>query len=113
MLTKVVLSGRAVKIHSTVVGPPYAIHSTRIRLFGSITLTFTSVDESYMSQVQRICLPGSNLPLLFVNQNLVVISGLTKASKTSATGLRINISVFAIIRFPFNRNNENRCFSAP
>jgi hypothetical protein len=40
-------------------------------------------------------LPTSSLPLLFVNQNLVVISGLIKASKTSATGLRMSIAVFA------------------
>src|SRR6266540_2056663 len=102
MLTKVVLSGREVKIHSMVVGSPKAIHSARIRLFGSMALTFTSVPELYISQSHRICLPISSLPLLFVNQNLVVISGLMNASNTSATGLRIDISVFAIMGFPFN-----------
>src|SRR6185369_6647606 len=97
MLTKVMLSGREVKIHSTVVGLLKAIHSTRIFLFGSIAITFTSVDDLYISHSQRICLPVSNFPLLLVNQNLVVMSGLMNASNTSATGLRINISAFAII----------------
>ncbi len=41
MLTNVVLSARGVKIHSTVVGTPYADHSISIRLFGSIALTLT------------------------------------------------------------------------
>jgi hypothetical protein len=42
------------------------------------------------------CLPGSSFPLLLVNQNRVVMSGFTKASKTCATGFRINIPVFMI-----------------
>jgi len=37
----------------------------------------------------------SFFPLLWVNQDLVVISGLINASKTSATGLRISISALA------------------
>src|SRR6266542_1509554 len=101
MLTNVVLSGREVKIHSMVVGSSKAIHSTRIRLFGSMAFTFTSVDELYISQSQRICLPVSNLPLLLVNQNLVVMTGSINASNTSATGLRINISALAIINISF------------
>src|SRR6266536_2149533 len=101
MLTKVVLSGREVKIHSMVVGSSKAIHSTRIRLFGSTAFTFTSVDELYISQSHRICLPVSSRPLLLVNQNLVVMAGSMNASNTSATGLRINISAFAIINISF------------
>ena len=41
-------------------------------------------------------MPVSSFPLLFVNQNFVVISGLIKASKTSATGQRMSMPVFAI-----------------
>src|SRR5207247_2235717 len=43
-----------------------------------------------------ISLPASNLPLPLVNQNWDVMAGSTKASNTSATGLRISISAFAI-----------------
>src|SRR6476469_3388262 len=71
-----------------------------------MAFTFTAVEELYISQSQRIHLPVSKRPLLFVNQNLVVTAGSMKASNTSATGLRINISVFAIIAFPFNQVND-------
>src|SRR5437867_4129342 len=88
------------KIHSAVVATssPYG-HSIRILLLRSISLTFTCVETSYISQLHLICLPTSNLPLLLVNQNLVVISGLIKASNTSATGFRMSISAFAIGAF--------------
>src|SRR5262245_22071119 len=67
----------------------------RIRLFCSIALTLTSAEQPYISQSHLTSLPGSNLPLLLVNQNLDVMAGSIKASNTSATGLRINISAFA------------------
>jgi hypothetical protein len=41
-------------------------------------------------------LAASNLPLPLVNQNLAVMVGSTKASNTSATGLRMSISALAI-----------------
>src|SRR5258707_7058192 len=95
MLTKVALSSRAVKIHSTVVGVPYPSHSTRMRLCSSMAKTLTWVEASYISHSHWTCLSGSNLPLPLVNQNFEVIAGLINASKTSATGLRISIAVFA------------------
>jgi len=49
----------------------------------------------YISQLHVTCFPASNLPLLLVNQNFVVISGLTKASNTSAIGFRMSISALA------------------
>src|SRR5262245_6628067 len=67
----------------------------RSRLFGSMTFAVTDVDTLYISHSHLMGFPTSSLPLLFVNQNLVVISGLMKASKTSATGLRMSIAVFA------------------
>src|SRR5712692_2619417 len=66
-----------------------------ILLCCSITLTVTGTERLYISHVQVTCLPASNFPLLLVNQNLVVISGLIKASNTSATGFRISISALA------------------
>jgi hypothetical protein len=41
-------------------------------------------------------LAGHEPAAALVNQNFVVISGLTKASNTSATGLRMSIPVFVI-----------------
>ncbi len=95
MVTKVVLSGRGTKIHSTVVGAPYADHSIRIRLFCSTAFTLTSTEKSYISQSHLTCAEGSNLPLPLVNQNLDVMAGSTNASNTSETGRRINSSAFA------------------
>src|SRR5262245_61551924 len=93
ILTNVVPSSCAAKVHSTVFGAPYPGHSMTMRLFASTVFTVTGTEISYISQSHCTCLPSSRLPLLVVNQNFVVISGLTKASKTSATGLRINIPV--------------------
>jgi hypothetical protein len=70
-------------------------HSTRMRLFSSMAKTLTWVEASYISHFHWTSLPGSNLPLPLVNQNLEVMAGLINASKTSATGLRISIAVFA------------------
>src|SRR6266700_3172901 len=67
----------------------------RMRFCSSIARTVTWTEKSYISQSHWTCLPGSNLPLLRVNQNLVVMSGLINASNTSTTGLRISISVSA------------------
>src|SRR5215211_5987202 len=67
----------------------------RIRLFCSIAFSLTWVETLYISQSQRISLPGSSLPLLLVNQNLVVIAGSTNAANTAATGLRTSISALA------------------
>jgi hypothetical protein len=53
----------------------------------------TSIDTSYISQSQRTGRPTSSDPLLPVNQNVIVISGLTIASKTSVTGLRMSMPV--------------------
>ena len=68
----------------------------RTRSFFSTAFTFTSTEKSYISQSHLTCLPDSNLLLLLVNQNLDVMAGLTKASNTSATGLRMSISALAI-----------------
>src|SRR5262249_3159733 len=68
-------------------------HSIRMRLFGSITFAVTGTEMPYISHSHCTCFPASSLPLLLVNQNLVVKFGLTKASNTSATGLRISIPV--------------------
>lgn len=46
----------------------------------AFTVTFTKT--SYSSQSQRSTAPGYKRPLLFVNQNLVVMAGSTKASYT-------------------------------
>jgi hypothetical protein len=40
--------------------------------------------------------PGTNLPLLWVNQNLVVTAGSTRAWKTSAGGLRMSIPTLTV-----------------
>src|SRR5262245_64377130 len=95
MLTNVVPSPRAVTSHSTCDGRPYAAHSIRIRRFDSTAFTTGVIDIPYISHVQTTSCPGSRRALPFVNQNLPVIAGLTNASKTSATGRRINIPVFA------------------
>jgi hypothetical protein len=84
-----------VKAHSTVVRFPGSPHSTRIRLFGSMDNTVTNAEAPYISHSHQSCLPASSLPLLFVNQNFVVMSGSTKASKTSPTGRRMSIPVLA------------------
>src|SRR5262245_42020957 len=97
MLTNVVLSAREVNIHSMIVRRSGSPHSTSILLFRSIAFTLTSVDALYISHSQRIFLPTFNFPLLLVNQNFVVIAGSINALNTSATGLRINISAFAIM----------------
>src|SRR5258708_27879517 len=67
----------------------------RMCFCSSMALTLTWEETSYISQSHWICLPGSSLPLLLVNQNLVVIVGLINASNTSATGRRISISALA------------------
>src|SRR5215475_6388082 len=95
MLTNVESLVYDVNVHSTSVRPLYPSHSMTSRLLGSITFAVADVDTSYISHSHLTGFPTSSLPLLFVNQNLVVISGLTNASKTSATGLRISIAVFA------------------
>src|SRR5215470_784730 len=64
-----------------------------MRLFGSITFAVTGTEMSYISQSHCTCFPASSLSLLLVNQNLVVMFGLTKALNTSATGFRISIPV--------------------
>src|SRR5690606_14170200 len=69
-------------------------HSISIRLFLSISLTKTSSETPYISHSQTTRFPTSNLPLLLVNQNFVVISGFIKASNTSSTGFLISISDF-------------------
>src|SRR5215831_19456121 len=95
MVTNVLSLVYDVNVHSTRVRPLYPSHSMTSRLLGSMTLGVTDVDTLYISQSHLTGFPTSSLPLLFVNQNLVVISGLMKASKTSATGLRMSIAVFA------------------
>jgi hypothetical protein len=64
-----------------------------MRLFGSMAVAVTGIETSYISHSHCTCLPASSRPLLLVNQNFVVMSGLTKASNTSATGLRISMPV--------------------
>src|SRR5262245_36161305 len=66
-----------------------------IREFFSTAFTSTEIEKWYMPHSQVTCLPGSSLPLPLVNQNWVVMSGLTNASKTSATGLRMSIAACA------------------
>src|SRR5437762_14361148 len=66
-----------------------------MRRFGSSAFTVRCVELPNISHSHCTCLPASSRPLLLVNQNFVVISGLTKASNTSATGLRMSIPVFA------------------
>src|ERR1039458_2425583 len=70
-------------------------------LFFSMDFTETGTVTLYISQVHSTCLPCSNFPVLFVNQNLVVISGLINASNTSDIGLRISISAIASFGFAF------------
>src|SRR5262245_28693372 len=94
MLTNVMPSSWGANTHSTVVGPLYPGHSMTMCLFGSMAFTVTEIEMLYISQSHWTCLPASSLPLPLVNQNFVVMSGLTKASNTSATGLRISIPVF-------------------
>ena len=53
----------------------------------------TSIETLYICQSQRTGRPTASRPLLLVNQNLVVISGLTIASNTSATGFRMSMPV--------------------
>ena len=48
-----------------------------------------------MSQCHVTVTPGSSLALPRVNQNFEVTAGSTKAAKTSETGRRISIAVFA------------------
>ncbi|MNJ52127.1 hypothetical protein D3C77_474470 [compost metagenome] len=95
MLTYVSLSPYGVNIHSTelISGGDQLIN---MRRFASNSRTSTSVPTPYISHSQWIRLPASNLPLLLVNQNFVVIEGSTKASNTSCTGLRISIPVWTI-----------------
>src|SRR5215510_1879931 len=62
----------------------------------SIALAVTGIEIPYISHSHCTCLPASSLPLLLVNQNLVVTSGLTKAANTSAAGLRISMPVLVI-----------------
>src|SRR5258708_23180354 len=66
-------------------------HSTSNFLFGISSFTTTREEMEYISQNHSTAFPFSSLPVLRVNQNWVLWSGLTKASKTSATGLRISI----------------------
>src|SRR5262249_44359803 len=95
MLTNVESSSNVLNVHSTVVSVLYPRHSIAMCAFGSTTLTVTGTEWLYISQSHCSCLPGSSRPLLFVNQNFDVISGLTKASKTSPTGRRISIPALA------------------
>lgn len=66
--------------------------SMRIRRSFTTSTTRTPADALYISQSHRTSAPGTSLPLLLVNQNLLVMSGSTKASKTSLAGLRISIA---------------------
>ena len=52
------------------------------------------VAENILCDLMR---PGSNRPVLFVNQNLDVIAGSIKASYTSGTDLRMSIAAFATV----------------
>src|SRR5882724_916190 len=93
--TNVVPSFWGENAHSTVVGLPSCPgHSTTIRRFGSIAFTATGIEMPYISHSHCTCWPASSRPLPLVNQNFVVTSGLTNASKTSATGLRMSMPVF-------------------
>ena len=58
-------------------------------------ITFTSVLCWYISHVHSTSRCWSKRPVEWVNQNWVVMAGSTKASNTSATGRRINISAKA------------------
>src|ERR1700761_2700411 len=84
------------KDHSTrLTSCPADPHSISIFLSGTMSSTFTCEVILYISQVHSTVLPFSSLPVLFVNQNRVVIAGSIKASNTSETGLRISIAVSA------------------
>jgi hypothetical protein len=54
-------------------------------------LTATLVETPYISQSHRRSAPAVSLPLLLVNQNLVVMAGSTKAWKASWGGLRTSM----------------------
>ena len=105
MPTNVAPSSRDTNVHSTVLSPLYPGHSMTMRLFGSIAFALTGRAKLYISQAHCTNLPASSLPLLLVNQNFVVMSGLMKASKTSATGLRMSIPVLdtSALGRPFSR----------
>src|SRR5215813_5533010 len=66
-----------------------------IRLLASIVLTVASAKTLYISHSHLTVFPCSSFPLLFVNQNFVVMAGSINARKTSATGLRMSISALA------------------
>ena len=93
MLTKVAPSSIGVKVQATVLGGSF--QSTTI--FSSLTIsrTLTGVETPYIRHSQLTSLLASSRPLPWVNQNFEVISGSTKASKTSAGGRRISISATA------------------
>jgi hypothetical protein len=71
-----------------------APQSKRIRRSFSTSLTETSAETSYISQSHLPVAPGTTLPLLFVNQNLVVMSGSTRAWNTSPGDRRMSIPTF-------------------
>jgi hypothetical protein len=81
---------QGVKRNSTVVALS-SPHSKRIRRSAWTSLTETLVETPYISQSHRRSAPAVILPLLLVNQNLVVMAGSTKAWKASWGGLRTSI----------------------
>ncbi|ESW86872.1 hypothetical protein X770_20415 [Mesorhizobium sp. LSJC269B00] len=86
--------GISVNVQTTVVGG--SLHCMTIFLFSTISLTLTIAEAPYMRHSQRTSLPPSSRPLLWVNQNFVVMAGLTIASKTSATGRLISMPASAV-----------------
>src|SRR5437764_14626798 len=61
-----------------------------MRRSGSTSCTQTLPDALYISHSQVSSAPSSILPLLLVYQNVVVIDGSARASKTSCGGRRMS-----------------------
>src|SRR5690606_33542567 len=106
IVTCVSFFDRGANNSSIYVGWSESPHSNEIRWFNSTARTMTFVQTPYISQSHRIASLGCSLPVLFVNQNFVVISGLTNASNTSVTGLLMSISVFTTVSFKFDKLNS-------
>src|SRR4051794_34796824 len=82
-------------VHSIREGDSLVCQSSRMRRSGSTAMTSTSVEKPYMLHVHVTREPDTREPDPSVNQNFVIDSTSTNASKTSATGRRISIPVAA------------------
>jgi hypothetical protein len=87
---------RGLREDNTPIEGLYAVGGTAVGMSGNGPEGYLSGNGPYNSHSHWRTAPGVILPLLLVDQNLVVIVGSTKAWNTSSGGLRMSMPTFTI-----------------